>query len=87
MIGKRASRGEAARVNPSVPGASYGGVRRKVKQPLRHSYPNLSPTRAPAVEADLALWPAWAKLPVEALDLDCFDDDGNPLFPLFEGRG
>jgi hypothetical protein len=59
--------------------SSYAPDPRRVKQPLRVRYPNLSPTRPPAIESDANLWPSWTKLSVEDLDLDGFDDDGNPL--------
>ncbi len=49
------------------------------RQPRRVSYPNLSPTRSPQVQADAELWPAWASVPVETLDWDQFDDDGHPV--------
>lgn len=58
---------------------SYDGTSRKVNQPLRLHYPNLSPTRPPAVAADAALWPAWTDAPVEVMDLDDFDDHGFHL--------
>jgi hypothetical protein len=45
----------------------------------RARHRNLSPTRAPLVAADVALWPSWTKLSVEELDLDGFDDKGHPL--------
>jgi hypothetical protein len=85
---KRALGGAMPPCNPclnrqvSIPAVtSYETPARKVKQPLRVHYPNLSPTRVPEVEADVALWPGWTKLSVEDLDLDMFDDYGNPLFP------
>jgi hypothetical protein len=60
-------------------GESYPAPARKHKQPRREHYPNLSPTRAPAVAADMALWPLWAHFSVEDLNYSEFDDDGNLL--------
>jgi hypothetical protein len=59
---------------------SYDTGPEKVKQPVRLHYPNLSPTRAPLTEADVALWPAWTRLSVEDINLDAFDDDGYHLY-------
>lgn len=61
------------------PQTSYHPTTVKVKQTLRVHYPNLSPTRAPSVAADAALWPDWTKLRVEVLPYEEFDDDGNPV--------
>lgn len=38
-----------------------------VRPPRRTHYPNLSPTRAPSVDADARLWPAWTRVPLERL--------------------
>jgi hypothetical protein len=56
---------------------SYGGRPRKVNK-RRTIYPNLSPTRPPAVEADAKLWPAWTDLPALALVPEV-DGNGRPL--------
>ena len=58
---------------------SYDAPGVKVNRPRRVRYPNLSPTRAPAVAADAALWPHWTKLRVEEIDYDAFDDDGYQI--------
>ena len=60
------------------PSASSADVRApQPETPPREHLPNLSPTRAPVVAADVALWPNWTDTPFEDLDLDSFDDCGN----------
>lgn len=48
---------------------------------MTNARPRVSPsrTRPPVVEADVSLWPWWACLDVEEIDLDAFDDNGNLL--------
>lgn len=47
---------------------------------------NPSRTRAPLVEADVDLWPAWTKLPVEHLNYELFDARGYRLASSPERR-
>lgn len=53
--------------NPSLP----------ARPPRRTRYPDLSPTRAPTIAADLALWPAWTDRPIDRLGLILLDEDGR----------
>jgi|HubBroStandDraft_4_1064222.scaffolds.fasta_scaffold2063844_1 hypothetical protein len=61
--------------------SEHGDAPRPAARP-RHKrrihYPNLSPSRPPHVEADLALWPAWTNIPVEELDWEAFEVLGYP---------
>jgi hypothetical protein len=67
---------------------SHRGTCPPARLPRRRSYPDLSPrgisvTKAPTIEAGLALWPHWAEVPCDRLNLDLFDDDGRHIL---EGR-
>lgn len=44
------------------------------RPPRRERYPDLSPARPQAVEADPDPWPAWCDIPVERLDPSFFED-------------
>jgi hypothetical protein len=64
---------------------AHGDNPSAARRPLRTRYPDLSPrstfsrTCPPSVPADLALWDSWSDSPVEQLDVDLFDDEGNPV--------